>query len=223
MTPGRHRGLGVAALATRTLTLALLALAMTAAELPSLAEEDGAPSLDLRHRLIAGAEIEGNPRGTIDVIEFFDYRCPYCRQMHGTLDRLLAQDDRVRLVLKEWPIFGGVSVYAAKVAIAAGWQGKFSAIHAALWAIHPPMDRASVRTAARITGVDLDRLDRDMAERDAEIRAVLTQNQAAANELRLPGTPGLVVGSLVIRGGLSLSDLTSVIADAAREARVPRP
>jgi protein-disulfide isomerase len=79
--------------------------------------------------VFVAVSVLGNPRGAVTVVEFFDYRCPYCRIMEPRLHELLTQDKSVRLVLKDWPIFGGVSVYAAQVAIAAGWQGKYAPVH----------------------------------------------------------------------------------------------
>jgi protein-disulfide isomerase len=71
----------------------------------------------------------------VTVVEFFDYRCPCCRIMEPRLHELLTEDPSVRLVLKDWPIFGGMSVYAAQVAIAAGWQGKYAPVHDALFTL----------------------------------------------------------------------------------------
>ena len=115
----------------------------------------------------------GNPRGAVTVVEFFDYRCPNCRMMEPRLQELVTQDKSVRLVLKDWPIFGGMSVYAAQVAIAAGWQGKYAPVHGALFTLPRTMDRDAVRNAARKAGVDLAQLDRDLSARGAEIDRIL--------------------------------------------------
>lgn len=156
----------------------------------------------------------GNPRGRDIIVEFLDYRCPYCRALAADLRRLVAEDREARLIVKEWPLFGGVSIYAARVALASAWQGKFDAVHAALLAVRGPLDRDSVRQAAEAAGIDLARLDRDMASRAAELDRALGGVAAQASRLRLKGTPGLVIGGRVISGALSLDDLKSLVAQA---------
>jgi protein-disulfide isomerase len=156
----------------------------------------------------------GNPRGAVTVVEFFDYRCPYCRMMEPRLHELLTQDKSVRLVLKDWPIFGGVSVYAAQVAIAAGWQGKYAPVHDALFTLPRTMDRDAVRNAARKAGVDLAQLDRDLSTRGAEIDHILGKTDVEARMLQLQGTPGFVIGHSLVPGALSLDDLEHLVANA---------
>jgi protein-disulfide isomerase len=156
----------------------------------------------------------GNPRGAVTVVEFFDYRCPYCRIMEPRLHELLTQDKSVRLVLKDWPIFGGVSVYAAQVAIAAGWQGKYAPVHGALFTLPRTMDRDAVRIAAQKAGVDLTQLDRDLSARGAEIDRILGKTDVEARMLQLQGTPGFVIGHSLVPGALSLEDLEHLVAQA---------
>jgi protein-disulfide isomerase len=156
----------------------------------------------------------GNPRGAVTVVEFFDYRCPYCRIVEPRLRELVTQDKRVRLVPKDWPIFGGVSVYAAQVAIAAGWQGKYAPIHDALFTLPRTMDRDAVRIAAQKAGVDLTQLDRDLSARGAEIDRILGKTDVEARTLQLQGTPGFVIGHSLVPGALSLEDLEHLVVQA---------
>jgi protein-disulfide isomerase len=142
------------------------------------------------------------------------YRCPYCRIMEPRLQELLARDQSVRLVLKDWPIFGGMSVYAAQVAIAAGWQGKYAPVHDALFALPRTMDRDAVRNVARKAGVDLAQLDRDLSVRGAEIDRILGKADAEARMLQLKGTPGFVIGHSLVPGALSLEGLEHLLAKA---------
>jgi protein-disulfide isomerase len=150
----------------------------------------------------------------VTVVEFFDYRCPYCRIMEPRLRELVTQDKSVRLVLKDWPIFGGMSVYAAQAAIAAGWQGKYAPVHDALFTLPRTMDRDAVRIAARRAGVDLAQLDRDLSARGAEIDRILGKTDVEARTLQLQGTPGFVIGHSLVPGALSLEDLEHLVAQA---------
>jgi protein-disulfide isomerase len=161
------------------------------------------------------APIAGNPVGSVTVSEFFDYRCPYCRMMQPTLDALVAKDRRVRLVAKEWPIFGGASVTAARVALASQWQGKYAAVHQALFKLPRTMDTASIREAATAAGVDMDRLDRDLVAHGREIDAELVTVDHEARALGFQGTPGFVVGTLVAPGAIPAAGLDDMVNRAA--------
>lgn len=160
-----------------------------------------------------GAPILGNPHGTLPVAEFFDYRCPYCRGMHPMLQRLLAKNPDIRYVAKQWPIFGGPSVIAARVALAAWWQGRFAAVNDVLFRTHIT-DTASVMRAASEAGVDMARLARDMRTRRGELDATLGLADVQAHALGLHGTPGFIIGDYLIPGALREKDLAGVVRDA---------
>lgn len=179
--------------------------------------ETGRVPASLRQELLRdpGQRVAGNPAGSISIVEFFDYRCPFCRAMQPRLQRLMAADPRVRLVLKEWPLLGAQSVYAARVAIAAGWQGKYDAVHDALLALPGEMGEAQVKDAVAAVGVDVARLDRDMAADGTRIDAVLARNASEAKQLGLPGTPGFVIESHVIPGSVSFDDLRDIVNASA--------
>jgi protein-disulfide isomerase len=161
------------------------------------------------------APVTGNPLGSVTVSEFFDYRCPYCRMMQPTLAALLAKDKRVRLVAKEWPIFGGPSVTAARIALAARWQGKYAAVHEALFQLPRTMDEESIRAAAASAGVDMGRLDRDLASRGKEIDAELATVDREARAVGFQGTPGFVIGTLIAPGAIPAAGLDDMVNRAA--------
>lgn len=163
------------------------------------------------------APVAGNPVGLVTVVEFFDYRCPYCRTMEPTLDALAAKDRRVRLVFKEWPVFGGASVMAAHVALAAAWQGKYVAVHQALFKLPRTMDEASIRQAAAGAGVDLARLDHDLATRGKEIDSALARVDGEARAIGFQGTPGFLVGSLVAPGAIPARELDKMVEQTTRK------
>jgi protein-disulfide isomerase len=158
--------------------------------------------------------VAGNAHGAVTVVEFFDYRCPYCRLMEPRIRDLLAQDPSVRLVLKDWPIFGETSVYAAQVAVAARWQGKYLPVHDALFGLPRTMDKTAILDAVAKAGVDLTRLDHDLSQRRAEIDRILGRVDMEANALQLQGTPAFVVGHQLAPGSLSLEELKQLVAEA---------
>src|SRR6202021_386969 len=90
-----------------------------------------------------GVDAVGARDADVIVVEYFDYNCPYCKQLVPTLHALLAQEPKIAILYKDWPILGDVSVYAASCALAAGYQGKYQAAHDALISgpRRPPNDR----------------------------------------------------------------------------------
>jgi protein-disulfide isomerase len=154
----------------------------------------------------------GNPRGSVTIVEYFDVNCPQCRALAPRLAELIATDRNVRLLYKDWPIFGGISVEAAKAELAATWQGRYLPTHEAL--ITAPTRLASVadlRARLKAVGVDLGRLDKDLVDHEQSIVAILKRNEAEAAKLSFQGTPGLVVGRYIVPGGLSLENLRILV------------
>ena len=161
----------------------------------------------------------GRPGGDVTVVEYLDFNCPYCRKTADTLGQLLAGDPKVRILYKDFPIFGGVSLYAARAALAAHWQGRYLAAHDIL--IDSPARLATetqVRDRLALAGVDLARLDRDRAAHRSEIDAIIARNTEEARELGFTGTPGLIVGDFVVPGALSLENLRVLVTTTRKEA-----
>ena len=155
----------------------------------------------------------GNPKGDVTIVEFFDYQCPYCRKLHPDLMRLMAEDGKIRLVLKDWPILTQHSQVAARLALAARYQGRYAETHAALMETSGRLDQEKIRAAAVNAGLDLEKVDADVKTRGAEIEAVLARNAVQADALHLTGTPGLLIGPFKVPG-LGYDDLKKVVAEA---------
>jgi protein-disulfide isomerase len=107
--------------------------------------------------------VGGNPQGNETIVEFFDYRCPYCKRVEPSVDAMLRQDPNLRLVYKEFPILGPVSVTAAYAALAAQRQGEYDAFHAAMMEAHGNITDDTVYRVAASLGLDIDKLKLDMA------------------------------------------------------------
>ena len=158
--------------------------------------------------------VGGNPHGDVSLVEFFDYRCPYCKETQPALDKLLAQTPRLRLVYKELPILGRVSVTAAHAALAAQRQGKYEAFHRAMMAAHGNMTDATVFQVARSVGLDVERLQRDMAAPD--IGKAIAANIKLADALEINGTPAFVIGERMVPGAIDLAGLQQLLADRGK-------
>lgn len=156
----------------------------------------------------------GNPEGDVAIVEFFDYRCPYCKQVQPELESLVQQDPKLRLVYKEFPVLGPASVTAAHAALAAQRQGKYDAFHAAMMAAHGQITDSTVYQVAASVGLDVDRLKRDMAA--PEVAQALKANSALADVLDIHGTPAFIIGDRVVPGAVDLDALKTMVADARK-------
>jgi protein-disulfide isomerase len=162
----------------------------------------------------------GDPKGKITLVEFFDYRCPYCRAAEPDLQKLLAANPDVRLVLKEFPILdvedqSHISEDAARGALAALPQGRYAAVHSALLAA-PHLDETSIRDVLKQNGVDLAK-DQVLAG-SKPITDHLAENHALARDLGVDGTPAFVIGDAVISGA-RLDDIEAAIKAARTVGR----
>jgi protein-disulfide isomerase len=158
--------------------------------------------------------VGGNPQGDVTIVEFFDYRCPYCKQAQPALQALLDQDHKLRFIYKEMPVLGAPSVTAARAALAARLQGKYEFFHAAMMATKGQITDDVVYQVAGSVGLDLDRLKRNMAA--PEIDHALKANLALANALDIRGTPGFIIGEHIVPGAIDLDALKNLVADARK-------
>lgn len=158
------------------------------------------------------APIAGNPKGDVAIVEFFDYTCGYCKMMAPALQRLLNEDKNLKIIYKEWPIRGDVAEFAAKAALAARAQDKYLAFHNALYAYRGQLSEDRVLSIAAEVGLDVKKLERDMAGR--EIAAVIERNRRLAAELNFNGTPSFVINDKLFPGAMSYDTLTAQVAAA---------
>jgi protein-disulfide isomerase len=197
------------------LALACLACGLLAA-LPARGQDGAAARVDRRALYGDGAPVLGNPRGDTTIVVFLDYQCPYCRALHPDLMRIVAEDGRIRLIVKDWPILSPFSVVAARSALAARYQGRHAEVHDALMRAGGRLDQETIDKALAAARVDPGRLAADLSAHRAEIDRVLSRNAALAEGIGLAGTPAIVVGPFLFPGGLSAADLRKAVA-AARE------
>jgi protein-disulfide isomerase len=161
----------------------------------------------------------GNPKGDISIVEYFDYQCPFCRKVAPELMGVVRDDGKVRFVLKDWPILGGVSVYAAKLVLAAKYQDKYEAAHFALISTTVKLSEATVNDLLRKAGVDVDRARNDMEANKASLEALLARNDGQAKAFGFRGTPGFIIGTFRVPGILKASEFKQAIADAREIAQ----
>jgi protein-disulfide isomerase len=158
----------------------------------------------------------GNPDGDIAIVEWFDFNCPYCRKLEPDLRQVIQDDGKVRLVMKDWPILGPVSVAAARMALACKYQGKYLPAHDALIGVSSRLTEPRIDELLKDAGIDVDRAKRDLATNGKAIDAVLARNNEQAEGLGFQGTPSFIVGKFRVPGALSMAQFERVIADARK-------
>ena len=156
----------------------------------------------------------GNPDGDITVVEFFDYNCGYCRRAVGDMLTLLKDDRKLRIVLKELPILSPGSGEAARVAIAVRMQDatKYLDFHQKLFEAPGQANKEKALSAAKLAGLDLDRIEKDMTS--DEIAQTLTESQKLAQALGIDGTPCYVIGDSLVLGAVGVDALKEKIQSA---------
>jgi protein-disulfide isomerase len=151
----------------------------------------------------------GNPDGNVTFVEFFDYNCGYCKRAMDDMLTLLKDDPKLKVVLKEFPVLGPGSVEAAQVAVAVRMQDKtgkkYLEFHQKLLGGRGQADKARALAVAKDIGLDMGRLDKDLAS--AEVKATLQESFKLAEALGLNGTPSYVIGDDVVVGAVGLDAL----------------
>jgi protein-disulfide isomerase len=158
----------------------------------------------------------GNPQGDINIVEWFDYNCPYCRRIAPELAQVVQDDGKVRLVFKDWPILGEVSKIAARMALASKYQDKFLQAHEAMISVNSKLTEPRIRELLAGAGIDMDRLSRDHSTNAKAIDTILARNNDQAVAFGFKGTPSFIVGKFRVPGALTMTEFEQVIADARK-------
>jgi len=156
----------------------------------------------------------GNKDGDVAFVEFFDYNCGYCKRAMADMLDLLKSDPKLKIVLKEFPVLSEGSVEAAKVAVAVRMQDpkKYLDFHTRLLGGRGPVDKARALAAAKDVGLDVARIEKDLA--NPEVRATIEENMKLAEDMGLNGTPSYVIGKHVVVGAVGLDELKQKIGIA---------
>jgi protein-disulfide isomerase len=160
--------------------------------------------------------VAGNVDGDITIVEYFDYNCPYCRKIAPEIMQVVQDDGKVRLVFKDWPILGEVSLIASQMALASKYQDKFIQAHEALIGVASRLTAPRIRELLAGAGVDIDRLNRDLASNAKAIDAIIARNGEQAQAFGFKGTPSFIVGKFRVPGILTMAQFEQVISDARK-------
>lgn len=157
----------------------------------------------------------GSANPKVYLVEFFDYQCGHCKDLQKPLEALLKANPTLKIIFKDFPIFGRNSEAAAQVALAANEQGKYIPVHNALMNAGNPMTEAKALNIAKKAGCDMKQLVKDMGSK--KIADVMVANLNLAKALMLQGTPALIFANakqentILVPGGMSQMGLQSMV------------
>jgi protein-disulfide isomerase len=158
----------------------------------------------------------GNPKGDVTMVEFFDYNCGFCKRAMADMLELLKDDPKLKIILKEFPVLGPGSVEAAKVAVAVRMQDKsgkkYLDFHQKLLGGRGQADKARALAVAKEVGMDMKRIDTDLAS--DEVKVSIEESLKLAETLGLNGTPSYIVGTDVVIGAVGLDALRTKVSTA---------
>jgi protein-disulfide isomerase len=161
----------------------------------------------------------GNPQGDLTVVEYFDYQCPYCKKIAPEIAQLIHEDGKIRLVLKDWPIFGAVSKSAAQLALAAKYQNKYQEAHDALIGATEKLSETNIPELLAKAGVNVEKAKQDLQAHQKTIDDLLFRNDDQADAFGFEGTPSFIVGFFRVPGAVEMNVFKQIIADARAAAK----
>ena len=197
------------------------AIAVVIGTLSAAAFAEGANDILSRDAVLRDPEIPvlGNPQGDLTVVEYFDYQCPYCKKLAPEIAQVVLEDGNIRLVLKDWPIFGAVSKSAAQLALAAKYQNKYREAHDALIGATEKLSDTSIPDLLTKAGVDVEKAKQDLQAHQKTIDDLLVRNDDQADAFGFEGTPGFIVGFFRVPGVVEMNVFKQIIADARAAAK----
>ena len=159
-----------------------------------------------------GGAYAGDPKGEVSLVVFFDYACPYCRAAHQDVRRLLAEDKRLKVVFRDFPVLSEASTEAATASLSAAAQGRYVAFHDRMF--EEPGRLSHERTVATVRAAGLNEVRTAKEMSGASAKAEIKKNLDLGRALGLTGTPSYIVGNRILSGAVGYEALKSAIAEA---------
>jgi protein-disulfide isomerase len=211
--PTRRQALGV-------LGLGAVMFGIDIAPGSALGQNDATDNVLTESAVLRDPEIPsvGNPAGDITIVEYFDFNCPYCRKLEPELRQVVQDDGKVKLVYKDWPVLGPVSIAAARLALATKYQDKYVAAHDALMGSASRLTEPRIRELLADAKIDVDRAVKDLETNAKAIDTILARNNDQATAFGFKGTPAFIIGKFRVPGALTMAQFDQAIADARKAA-----
>jgi len=171
---------------------------------------------------VAGAPSTGPANAPITIVEFSDFQCPYCVAAVPELEAVLkAYPKQVRLIFKQFPLeIHSQADLAATAAVASNLQGKFWAMHNALFAHHNDLSREAVDSAAKQSGLDISRFEKDINSQ--QVRDTVIRDEQDGSTAGVQGTPTIFLNGQRYNGPINLNYLKLVLDAELKHQAAPK-
>ncbi len=160
------------------------------------------------------APVLGNPDGDVSIAEYFDYQCSWCKKIHPDVMDVVEDDGKVRLLMKDWPVFGEVSVFAAQLALGAARIDKYRTVVDTLLGLQGRLTPETASAAVEKAGIPMEKIARAVNTHNDAISGLLTRNWEQATAFGFRGTPSFAIGTTTYPGVLDKGRLREAIARA---------
>jgi len=167
----------------------------------------------------SGFPSKGPMDAPVTIVEFADFQCPYCRQILPSLARLEeTYRDKVRLVFRQFPL-NSIHRYAqraAEAALCAHEQGRFWAMHDAMFEEPPALGLEDLKEKAARVAMDVQQFD--VCLESGKYAAEVAADLDAARRLGLTGTPAFFINGRFLSGAQPYETIANVVDDELRRA-----
>lgn len=161
--------------------------------------------------------VGGNPKGSVTIVEFFDFNCGYCKMSEPFLEKILKEDHDIKMIYKDYPILGPTSVEAAKAALASVKQNAYVKFHDALMSQKDHLSSDAIYSIAKDIGLNVEKLKKDMTA--DEIAAHIKANEDLGREVGVRGTPMFIIGNQIFPGALQYEQMKSAVDKAHEDTK----
>lgn len=155
----------------------------------------------------------GNPDADLTIVEFFDYQCPFCKKGHPELMDVVESDGNIRLVMKDWPIFGAPSIRASQLVLGAAGIDQYRTAHLALMATEARLSEKQIERTLKKAGIDVAKADAAYRKDRSTWDGYMQRNSYQASALGLRGTPAFIIGKTIYPGAMNRAELKEAIAE----------
>jgi protein-disulfide isomerase len=153
----------------------------------------------------------GNPQGDVTVVEFFDFRCPYCKVTAPAVEQLIEHDSNVRLVMKDFPILGDESTFASRVALVAQAHGKYGEFFKAMFDQKGEINDVVTLDVAKSIGLDTELVKKEMESE--QLDTILKNNLDLAKAVGAEGTPAFIIADNLQAGTITTDQLEAQVKE----------
>jgi len=142
----------------------------------------------------------------VTIVEFYDYNCGYCKKAQSTVEKLIKDDKKVRVIYRDFPILGQPSREMSEISIAVNLlePSSFKKFHDALMESNERGKSGAIKIAKSI-GINTTKLEEVLKNDKAKIDKILEENLMLGSSIGINGTPGFVIGEELIPGAMDLN------------------